>query len=152
MFTQNRICVHCTKAIRQQQTIREAVSTALHANVEQSISERKFTRWYNDNFDRPMFSHIRNRVYSYARLLHEMGFAQHNLYKPWVLSKDLGQFGIVYADFGSTKEVPIWDDTAALVYVYPEEERELILPIILDELCRSGIEVRTSFYESNSRL
>ena len=57
---------------------------------------------------------------------------------------------VVYANFGSTGEVPIWEDTSALIHWRLKgrsgvEEHELV-PQLLQMFRAAGAEVRVSFY------
>ena len=111
-----------------------------------------FRPWTHDKFDRPMYPRIRQQVYANAIILTELGFAQATN-KPWLFLFRLHGGGVIFANFGSTEEVPLWENTAALIHwdlkkYYGEIESELIEGILAR--CRAaGADVRVSFYDLN---
>ena len=56
-----------------------------------------------------------------------------------------------FANFGSTEEVPIWEDTSALIHWQIKEPSEPKIEELIEQLlstCReAGAEVRVSFYD-----
>ena len=61
--------------------------------------------------------------------------------------------GVVFANFGSTEEVPLWEDPSALIHWQlhrrsDEEEAALVKQLL--QSCRSaGAKVRVSFYDQH---
>ena len=148
-------CSECKKAEerirREEEMIRRRTDSIL-----QRMSERRptdpgslpFRPWTHDKFDRPMLPHIRRKVYVNAIILTELGFVQARR-SPWLFVFQLSG-GVVFANFGSTEEVAIWEDTSALIHwkldgLIEEMEWELARGVLA--WCRAaGAEVRVSFY------
>ena len=108
-----------------------------------------FRPWTHDKVGRPIFPHIRRQMYANAIVLTELGFAQAKN-KPWVFHYRLPGGGVVFANFGSTEEVAIWEDTAALIHWklenYSEEKESALVEGVLERCRRAGADVRVSFY------
>ena len=82
-----------------------------------------------------------------------MGFVQ-TAGKPWLFRFQLPQdCGVVFANFGSTEEVALWEDPSALIHWQlrkrsDEEEAALVKQLL--QRCRSaGAKVRVSFYHQH---
>ena len=107
-----------------------------------------FRPWTHDKFGRPMFPDIRRRVFVNAMILTELGFVQAQK-SPWVFVFRISG-GVVFANFGSTEEVAIWEDTSALIHwkldgLSEDMESELARGVLAR--CRAaGAGVRVSFY------
>ena len=148
-------CAQCKNAEqrnrREQEMVRRRTDSML-----QRMNERRptdpgsplFRPWTHDKFGRPMFPHIRRKVYVNAIILTELGFVQTQR-SPWLLVFGLSG-GVFFANFGSTDEVAIWEDTSALIHWkldghIEEMESELVNGVL--SRCRAaGTEVRVSFY------
>ena len=150
------LCATCRDAAERQRKQREGALK--HADsMLQRLSERKrpnpaklpFRPWTHDKFGRPMFPHIRRRVYANAIILCESGFTQ-TKDKPWLFLYRLPCGGVVFANFGSTEEVPIWEDTAALIHWklndYSEAKESALVAGVLNRCRRVGSDMRLSFY------
>ena len=150
------LCATCRDAAERQRKQREGALK--HADsMLQRLSERKrpnpaklpFRPWTHDKFGRPMFPHIRRRVYANAIILCESGFTQ-TKDKPWLSLYRLPCGGVVFANFGSTEEVPIWEDTAALIHWklndYSEAKESALVEGVLNRCRRVGSDMRLSFY------
>ena len=148
-------CSDCKYA--EQRHRQEQVRTRRRADsILRRMNERRptdpgslpFRPWTHDKFGRPMFSDIRRRVFVNAIILTELGFVQAKT-SPWVFVFRLSG-GVVFANFGSTDEVAIWEDTSALIHwkldgLSEETESELAMGVLAR--CRmAGAEVRVSFY------
>ena len=136
----------------QRKEMRKRVDSWLNGmdQREQSDPSRlPFRLWTHDKFGRPMFHVTRRRVYANAIILTELGFVQTNS-KPWLFRLRLTGCGVIFANFGSTEEVPIWEDTAALIHWKLEKQSAEMESALLSEVlakCRAqGVEVRVSFY------
>jgi len=81
------------------------------------IANLPFSTWSKDKRDRSMYERTRFDVLLNALAIHNVGFRQHNSLKPWLFHIQYAGFD-VYADLGGTKEIPIWEDTAAIVYAF----------------------------------
>ena len=148
-------CSECKNAEqrhrREQERIRRRADSMLRRMNERrptGIGSLPFRPWTHDKFGRPMFSDIRRRVFVNAMILTELGFVQAQK-SPWVLVFRLSG-GVVFANFGSTEEVAIWEDTSALIHwkldgLSEEIESELAMGVLAR--CRmAGAKVRVSFY------
>ena len=61
--------------------------------------------------------------------------------------------GVVFANFGSTEEVPKWEDTSALIHWQlhhcSDAEEEALVRLVLGKCRAAGVEVRVSFYDQH---
>ena len=109
--------------------------------------------WQNDKFGREMYPRVRREVHRNAAVLRSMGFVQSGG-KPWLFRLQLpDSCGVVFANFGSTEEVPLWEDPSALIHwklhKRSDEEEEALVKQLL-RMCRSaGAKVRVSFYDQH---
>ena len=83
-------------------------------------------------------------------ILQRLGFVQAEE-KPWLFSVRLPEGGgVIYANFGSTEEVPIWENPSALIHWQLKRrsaaEEDALVPLLLQMLRAAGVEVRVSFY------
>lgn len=110
-------------------------------------------RWQRDKFGREMYQRVRQEVHRSAAILHGMGFVQ-SKGKPWLFRYQLPEgSGVVFANFGSTEEVPLWDDPSALIHwnlhERSDEEKEALVKQLLRRCRSSGADVRVSFYDQH---
>jgi hypothetical protein len=115
-------------------------------------SQLPFRPWTHDKYARPMYDGTRLRVYANAIVLTELGFIQSQT-KPWLFLLGMTGAGTIFANFGSTEEVPIWEDSAAMVHwkleKLSDELKSLLITELLDRCQKEGAEVRVSFYNSS---
>ena len=148
-------CSQCKEAEqrhrREQDKIRRRADSMLRRMNERRPTDPgslPFRPWTHDKFNRPMFPDIRRRVFVNAMILTELGFVQAQK-SPWLFVFRLSG-GVVFANFGSTEEVAIWEDASALIHWKLDglgEEMESELAKGLLARCRAvGAEVRVSFY------
>lgn len=109
--------------------------------------------WKCDKFGREMYSQVRREVHLSAAILRRMGFVQ-SAGKPWLFRFQLPEgCGVVFANFGSTEEIPLWEDASALIHWQlrkrsDDEEAALVKQLL--QRCRSaGAKVRVSFYDQH---
>ena len=89
--------------------------TRLVATLE-GTADPQLRLWQSDKFGRELHPHVRKAVHQNARRLRRLGFSQSKR-KPWLLMFQLPERrGVVFANFGSTEEVPKWEDTSALIH------------------------------------
>ncbi len=151
------LCAACKDAAERQRQQQEAARRHTDAML-QRLNERKqsnptklpFRPWTHDRFDRPMFPRIRRQVYANAMILTELGFAQaKDKDRPWVFWFRLPS-GTVFANSGSTKGVPIWKNSAAMIHwTLSGVSGELEYALVAGVLARcqaAGAYVRVSFY------
>lgn len=106
--------------------------------------------WQHDKFGREMYPQVRRRVFQSAAILLDLEFVQARE-QPWLFFYRLPEnCGVVYANFGSTEEVPIWADTSAFIHWQlkgrSEVEEHALVPLVLATCRAVGAEVRVSFY------
>ena len=148
-------CSECKNAEQRHRRERNRIRRRSGSMLRRMNERRKtatgslpFRPWTHDKFGRPMFPDIRRRVFINAIILTELGFVQAHK-SPWVFVFRLSG-GVVFANFGSTEEVAIWEDTSALIHwkldgLSEEMESELARGVLAR--CRAaGAEVRVSFY------
>ena len=148
-------CSECKSAEqrhrREQDRIRRRADSMLRRLNERRPTDTgslPFRPWTHDKFGRPMFSDIRRRVFVNAIILTELGFVQAQR-NPWVFVFRLST-GVIFANFGSTEEVAIWENTSALIHwkldVDSEEMESELAEGVLARCRAAGAEVRVSFY------
>jgi len=107
--------------------------------------------WRNDKFGREMHRPVQEAVFKNASVLRQLGFTQ-SAQKPWLFVFPLPENrGVFFANFGSTAEVSIWEDTSALIHWQIKERSETKKAELVQRLlstCRAaGADVRVSFYD-----
>ncbi len=151
------VCATCKDAAerkrrKEEEDRRRIVSILKRLNERRrsTVTKLPFRPWTHNKFQRPMFSRIRQRVYANAIILTELGFTQATN-KPWLLLFRLPGGGAVFANFGATEGVPIWDDPAALIHWkldrYSKEMQSAIVKGVLARCRAAGADVRVSFYD-----
>ena len=149
-------CGECKKAEeirhREEKILHERVDFLLkrmNGRQQSSLDKGPFQPWTHDKFERPMFTHIRRQVYANAIILTELGFVQSKT-KPWLFLFHLPD-GVVFANFGSTEEVAIWKNPAALIHWDLGAQSDRLNALLVEGLlarCRAvGAHVRVSFYD-----
>ena len=106
--------------------------------------------WQHDKLGREMYPRVWRRVRQNAAILQRLGFVQTNA-KPWLFRLQLPKgCGVIFANFGSTEEIAIWEDPSALIHWRLKERSEAEEHALVQQLlqtCRAaGAEVRVSFY------
>ena len=107
-------------------TRRRTVDRVLTRMERRQSSGSLFCPWYYgklgefSNHPTPMYMATQRKVFANAIILTELGFEQHNLHKPWLFRYPIhkGQRVILYADLGGSDVVPVYKDTAAMLYVF----------------------------------
>lgn len=113
--------------------------------------EPQLRLWCHDKFGQKLYPRVRRAVHQNARRLRRLGFVQSER-KPWLLMFRLPErHGVVFANFGSTEEVPIWEDPSALIHWQlhrcSDAEEEALVRLVLRKCREAGAEVRVSFYD-----
>ncbi len=125
--------------------------------------------WYMDNYQTPMYPRTQRLVFANAIILSELGFVQGNRKKPWLFRYSIHKRAGVnlYADLGGSDVVPIYEDTAAMLYVFgrgleddfeesyyplecqtPPPIKQYIIYRFGEQLQHFGVDVRTGFLSS----
>ena len=121
--------------------------------VPEGTAEPQLRLWQRDKFGRELHPRVRKAVHQNARRLRRLGFLQSER-KPWLLMFQLPERrGVVFANFGSTEEVPIWEDPSALIHWQlhrcSDAEEEALVRLVLGKCRAAGAEVRVSFYDQH---
>lgn len=149
-------CSDCQQATeRRKRELTEALAWArdMLQGLDASLAEAAETQlrlWQSDKFGRELYPRAQRTVHQNARTLRQLGFVQSEQ-KPWLLMFRLPErHGVVFANFGSTEEVPIWEDPAALIHWQlhrcTDTEEEALVRLVLRKCRAAGAEVRVSFY------
>ncbi len=121
----------------------------------------RFSPWYQVykpkwGTNRPvqMYPNTQRMVFANAIILTELGFVQHNPTKPHLFSYLINPRPrvVLYADFGGSDVVPIYEDTSAMLYAPDFEDNPELEQYAIDRfgkmLQREGVNVRTGFESS----
>ena len=157
---------HRLKAEADFERRRKIVDRALAKMRRQSSPDAQFRPFYQarpkDFSVKPtaIFMNIQRRVFANAIILTELGFVQSNpSEKPWLFTKTIHitpdvnmQDVILYADLGGSYKIPIYEDTAALLYTSLEFGGPLKDPVMNayivrefgERLQKEGVRVRIS--------
>ena len=150
------VCTKCKIAAERKRRKEEegrirvdSILKRLNGRRRSTATKLPFRPWTHDKFHRPMFSRVRQRVYANAIVLTELGFTQATN-KPWLFLFRLPGGGVVFANFGATEEVAIWEDSAALIHWkldgYSEEMNSAVVEGVLARCRAAGADIRVSFY------
>ena len=120
-------CEHKQKAVADRlDRRRHTVDIVLSKMNRRRSSKPLFRPWYYgkpklfSDAPTPMYPRTQRKVFANAIILTELGFVQHNPQKPWLFRYPIHekQNVILYTDLGGSDVVPIYDDTAAMLYVF----------------------------------
>jgi hypothetical protein len=108
------------------------------------LSSLPFNPWIKDRFERMVLNpNTRAEIYANAMVLAEIGFQQ-SVSKPWLFLMRR-KYGVVFASFGSTSDVPIWLNTAAVLHhdlACDETQAKEVLEEVRNYCRQSGAAVR----------
>lgn len=149
-------CASCTAAEERRaaaQRRAEALLRRLDDRVPHRGEELPFKPWREDRFERTLRPWVRARTHAGALILRELGFRQARA-KPWLFLFELERGRTLFVNYGSTGEIPIWEDTAGVLFwsfqveSAPEEESAIIAGVL--QRCRdAGVDLRVDFYRSS---
>ena len=149
-------CASCTAAEERRDAAHrraDALLGRLDNRVPHRGEELEFQPWRHDRFERALRPWVRGRTHAGALILSELGFRQSRA-KPWLFLLELERGRTVFVNYGSTAEIPIWEDTAGVLsWVFrkqgtPEDEAAIIAGVL--ERCRhAGVDLRVSFYRGS---
>ncbi len=112
--------------------------------------EVKKETWWESVPEIKMYPKTQKTVFANAIILTELGFEQHNQRKPWLFRFKIHKSGkYIYADLGGSDVVPIYQDTAAMLYA-PDLEgidqlAQYAVERFADSLRSHGVNVRVGF-------
>jgi hypothetical protein len=105
-------------------------------------------RWFTDRQGREIYSHLRLRLWRYGYALERIGFKQSKT-KPYLFYLR-GSKGVVFADFGGTEVIPIWEDESAYIHWQlhcPDWQKRQIIKKVRRWCGEADVPTRLSFYE-----
>ena len=105
-------CRLCAAAQRYSSLVDKAQQWA--EKLWRSESET-ITPWADDREGRPMYSRVRQRVFSAALIIAQLGFKQ-SKNKPWLFVHAKTPLKAVFVDFGASENRVLWNDASARVY------------------------------------
>ncbi len=158
------LCIRCNKQ-RRDREVREAermeilkrrkriVDAVIKKMSRVRQSTPKFHPWFygKEMWGRPvkMFPKTQRLVFANAVILTELGFVQHNPQKPWLFRYKIRDRIFLYADLGGSDVVPIYEDTAAMLYIPDLQDEPEIEQYVINEFGNAlqdyGVDVRTGF-------
>ena len=96
------------------------VNNVLSRMTRRRVAEPLFRPWREAKDSLPMFPRTQRRVFANAIILTELGFEQHNPRKSWLFRFTIHRKSnvVLYADLGGSDVIPIYEDTAAMLYVF----------------------------------
>ena len=136
------------------------IDTALARLTRRHNPTPAFQPWYQvlkPNWDtgRPvqMYPKTQRPVFANAIILTELGFKQLNKKKPYLFSYGLGgkpKNKVLYADIGGSEDLPIYKDTAAMLYTFDlsGDLKKYVITEFGQALQKAGVNVRTGFESS----
>lgn len=143
----------------KEQTRKEQINLQLLKNswyMQFSLRYKKsdlppISKWREDKFGHKLYSRTLERIWLYGEKLIECGFSQ-NKNKPYLFQLKIARGSIFFANFGGTREVPIYKDQSALLHwifqdEVPEWMQENIVNKIAEHIKKNGVECRSSFYD-----
>ena len=121
-------------------------------------NQSQFQEITHDQFGKPLFPKIKDRLNTYARMLHEVGFAQSSQRTTLFIYDN--PYWDLYADLDSTGLVPIWeDDCEVALYASPKKGKkerychpdccECVLDVIQKVLSKKDVTTRSSDLKSH---
>ena len=120
---------------------KQIIERALKRLVRNRRRDPQFRPWYRVKKETwwesvpeiKMYPKTQRAVFANAIILTELGFEQHNQRKPWLFRFNIHKSGkYIYADLGGSDVIPIYQDTAAMLYA-PDLEG-------IDQLAQYGVE------------
>lgn len=166
-FTTDECCGCRSKRLRTEADFerrRKIVDRVLAKMRRRSNPDPKFRPFYKarptggSNKPIPLFMKTQRKVFANAIILTELGFTQSNPgKKPWLFTKPIRRTPNVtlFADLGGSEVIPIYEDTAALLYTSLDFEGPNKDPVMNayivkefgERLQNEGVQVRISFYK-----
>ena len=105
-------------------------------------------RWFPDREGCEVYQNTRRRLWRYGAALERLGFKQSK--KKSYLFYLRGSKGVVFADFGGTEVIPIWEDDRAYIYWQldcPDWQKRQIIKKVRRMCGEADVPTRLSFYE-----
>ena len=118
------ICNECSKRsteVKERLERRKRyVDNVLSRMTRRPTRSPLFRPWLYAKHSTQMFPNTQRKVFANAIILTEVGFRQHNPSKPWLFQFPINskEKVILYADLGGSDVVPIYEDSAAMLYVF----------------------------------
>ena len=108
-----------------------------------------FRPWRHDRYGRTLYVDARSRTHAAALILTELGFRQRRD-KPWLFCFQIDPDCIVFANLGSTEEIPIWEEPYAHLHWQfagsDSDAEAALLAGVFTRLRAANVPVRADFY------
>ena len=147
--------VQCDECRRAEQRLAELHEWAakklsrLDARVAFGGPDLPFRPWHHDAYGRSLYIGVRSRTHAAAIILTELGFRQARE-KPWLFWFRVTPDCTVFANFGSTEVIPIWEEPAAHLhwkYTGGDHDAEAALIAgVFTRLRAAHVSARANFY------
>ena len=145
-------CDECRRAERRRAELEEWAAgklSRLDARVAFDGRDLPFRPWHRDRFGRSLYLGVREHLHAAALILTELGFRQ-TRDKPWLFWFRIAPDCIVFANFGSTEVIPIWEDPAAHVHWQftgdDHDAEAALIAGVFTRLRAAHVPVRANFY------
>ena len=147
-------CDECRRAERRRAKLEKWAAgklSWLDARVAFDGLDLPFRPWHHDRFGRALYFGVREHLHAAALILTELGFRQ-TRGKPWLFWFRITPDCIVFANFGSTEVIPIWEDPSAHIHwqfaeMDGDSEAALVRGVFT-RLRAANVPVRADFYRS----
>ena len=118
MGVQSVRCDECRRVARRKDELDQWGARKL-ARLDARVAHRgrglPFRPWRHDRYGRTLYVDARSLTHAAALILTEIGFRQ-TRDKPWLFWFRIDPDCIVFANLGSTEEIPIWEEPSAHVH------------------------------------
>ena len=147
-------CDECRRAERRRAELEQWAAgklSRLDTRVPHRGSGPPVRPWRRDRYGNDLYIDARSRTHAAALILTELGFSQARD-KPWLFWFRIDPGRVVFANFGSTDVIPIWEDPSAHVHwqfanTDGDAEAALIRGMFT-RLRAANVPVRADFYHS----
>ena len=145
-------CGECRRAEHRRAQLEQWAAgklSRLDARVPHDRHDLPFRPWHHDRYGRNLYIGVRSRIHAAALILTELGFHQ-TRDKPWLFWFRVTPDCVVFANFGSTEVIPIWEDPSAHVHwrvMGDDRDAEAALIAgVFTRLRAAHVPVRANFY------
>ncbi len=142
-------CPQCKQA-KEESAAKKRWASRLYAELQKQrpVSQPELIPWEYDRYGEKVSYRTLAEIQSHARRLLDLGFQQSKK-KPYLFFLKV-PMGVVFADFGSTDMISIWEDRTAIVYwrLRGEDWQKRATVRVVRRICKEcGVATRLSFHE-----